>query len=34
MAWIGELDLGTPAPALSTGKLVTLSIDGEPITVP
>ncbi len=32
MAWIGELDLGTPAPL--SGKLVTLVIDGQPISVP
>jgi formate dehydrogenase major subunit len=34
MAWIGEIDLGTPAPAITTGKTVTLTIDGEPISVP
>jgi formate dehydrogenase major subunit len=33
MAWIGELDLGTPA-ATATGRTVTLTIDGEPVTVP
>jgi formate dehydrogenase major subunit len=34
MAWIGELDLGTPAPAIVAGKMVSLIIDGEPISVP
>ena len=34
MAWIGELDLGTPAPAIATGNMVTLTIDGETISVP
>ncbi len=34
MAWIGEIDLGTkPAPLLS-GKMVSLTIDGEAIEVP
>ena len=33
MAWIGELDLGTPAPA-ATGRLVTLVIDGQQAQVP
>jgi formate dehydrogenase major subunit len=35
MAWIGELDLGTPAPPRATAeKLITLTIDGEEIRVP
>jgi formate dehydrogenase major subunit len=34
MAWIGEIDLGTSAPAITTGKTVTLTIDGELISVP
>ncbi len=34
MAWIGEIDLGTkPAPLLS-GKMVSITIDGEAIEVP
>ena len=34
MAWIGELDLGTPAPAIATGRTVSLIIDGEAVSVP
>jgi len=34
MAWLGELDLGTPAVPASTAAQVTLTIDGEPVTVP
>src|SRR5689334_3514122 len=35
MAWIGELDLGTPAPRpAAVEKLVTLIIDGESVSVP
>lgn len=35
MAWIGELDLGTPAPRpVAAERLVTLSIDGESVSVP
>jgi formate dehydrogenase major subunit len=33
MAWIGELDLGTPAPAIATTNMVTLIIDGEAVSV-
>jgi formate dehydrogenase major subunit len=33
MAWIGELDLGTPAPVTAT-KTVSLTIDGEQVSVP
>jgi formate dehydrogenase major subunit len=34
MAWIGELDLGTPAPAIATGRTVSLTIDGQAVSVP
>jgi len=34
MAWTGEIDLGTPAPALVTDKMVTLTIDGQEARVP
>ena len=34
MAWIGEYDLGTPAPALVTENMVTLTIDGQEARVP
>ena len=34
MAWIGELDLGTPAPAIVTEKMVALTIDGQETRVP
>ncbi|HWL47466.1 MAG TPA: formate dehydrogenase subunit alpha [Sphingomonadaceae bacterium] len=34
MAWIGEYDFGTPAPALVTDRMVTLTIDGQDIRVP
>jgi formate dehydrogenase major subunit len=34
MAWIGELDLGTPAPAIATGRTVSLAIDGQAVSVP
>ena len=34
MAWIGELDLGTPPPARIAEKMVALTIDGESIRVP
>ena len=33
MAWIGELDLGTPAPAIVGEKMVVLTIDGEWVAV-
>ena len=33
MAWTGETDLGTPAPAGDDLPQVTLSIDGRPVTV-
>jgi formate dehydrogenase major subunit len=34
MAWIGELDLGTPASAIATGRTVSLTIDGQKVSVP
>ena len=35
MAWIGELDLGTPAPvAAASAPQITLTIDGQQISVP
>ena len=34
MAWIGEIDLGTKAPPPVATRQVTLSIDGEQVTVP
>ena len=33
MAWIGELDLGTPAPRVAE-KMVALTIDGQQVEVP
>ena len=33
MAWLGEIDLGTPAPPVAA-PLVTLTIDGQAISVP
>ncbi len=34
MAWIPEADFGTPSANLAGQKLVTLTIDGQPVTVP
>jgi formate dehydrogenase major subunit len=34
MAWLGEIDLGTKPVPLLSGKMVSLSIDGEAIEVP
>ena len=33
MAWLGEIDLGTK-PAIATGAMVTVTIDGQDISVP
>ena len=33
MAWIGEIDLGTPAPLAAT-RMIALNIDGETVEVP
>ena len=33
MAWLGEIDLGTK-PAIATGAMVTVTIDGQEISVP
>jgi formate dehydrogenase major subunit len=34
MAWLGEIDLGTRAPAMVSERMVTLSIDGQAVEVP
>jgi formate dehydrogenase major subunit len=34
MAWLGEIDLGTKAPPAQAMSMVTLTIDGETVTVP
>src|SRR4051812_49238220 len=34
MAWLGEIDLGTKTPPAQAMTMVTLTIDGETVTVP